>query len=99
MSESCEQQARDLLERLSQAMYYDDPQRLSAGDVVELAQMFAEIGRLRAALKEAAYDLDAVMKRRDGELTGSAWGDVDNVRLDVLLAAKAAGEGSDGSVG
>ena len=53
MSETCEQKARDLLERLSGCTYYDDPQQLSAGDVVELAQMFAEIERLNSVIAYA----------------------------------------------
>ena len=52
VSNTCEQKARDLLQRLSDATYYTDPQRLSAGDVVELAQLFAEIKRLKLELEE-----------------------------------------------
>lgn len=51
MRETCEQKARDLLERLSNCTYYHDPQQLSAGDVVELSQLFAEIERLHALCK------------------------------------------------
>ena len=52
-----------------------------------------EIERLRAALMEAAIDLNSIMERRNSELVGSVWGDVDNVRLDCLLAErKAKGE-------
>jgi len=50
-----------------------------------------EIEKLRAALTEAAIYLYSIMERRDGQLTGAAWGDVDNVRLDLLQAAKAGG--------
>ena len=54
MNVSAEQKARDLLERLSGATHYTDPQKLSAGDVVELAQLFAEIQRLQAELYKLA---------------------------------------------
>jgi hypothetical protein len=43
---SCEQRARDLLERLG----HPRAQQLSAGDVVELANLFNEIARLQARL-------------------------------------------------
>ena len=85
MSDTCEQRARDLLERLSGCTYYDDPQQLSAGDVVELAQMYAEIGRLREdcecyeAMKEGVQvriaDLEAEINRLTRE-------------RDVLLACR-----------
>lgn len=45
---SAEQQARDLLERLSSCTYHTDPQRLSGGDVVELANMIARLATLEA---------------------------------------------------
>jgi len=50
-----EQEARDLLERLSSATHYIDPQRLSSGDVVELANLFAEIERLDGELCDARH--------------------------------------------
>jgi len=56
MAESCEQKARDMLERLSGATHYTDPQRLTAGDVVELAQLFAEIKQLKQALQRIVDD-------------------------------------------
>lgn len=47
---SCEQQARDMIERMSSAVQWSDPQRLTASDVVELANLIAEVTRLRRQL-------------------------------------------------
>jgi hypothetical protein len=47
--ESCEQRARNMLERMSSARNWDDPQRLTAADVCELANVLAESERLREA--------------------------------------------------
>ena len=55
MKPAPEQEARDLLERLSSATHYIDPQRLSSGDVVELANLFAEIERLDGELCDARH--------------------------------------------
>ena len=50
---SCEQQARDMLDRMSCANYWIDPQRLSAADVVELANLIADNERLAAELEDS----------------------------------------------
>ena len=65
MGDTCEQKARELLVRLSGATYYTDPQRLSAGDVVELAQMFAAIERLKNELKETAKQRDEALEQSE----------------------------------
>jgi len=49
--ESCEQQARNILEAMSSANEWTDPQRLTSGDVVELANLIAENRRLRAKIE------------------------------------------------
>lgn len=46
-----EQEARDLLERLSDCAQYTDPQAMSSGDIVELANLIAEVRRLRRAVE------------------------------------------------
>ena len=61
---SPEQRARDLLERLSECTYYTDPQRLSTGDVVELANLFDEIERLRT-IENAALRLAGTFVKRN----------------------------------
>ena len=53
--ESCEQQARNILEAMSSANEWTDPQRLTSGDVVELANLIAENRRLRA-IQDAAWN-------------------------------------------
>jgi len=54
-------------------------------DVVELK---TENARLRGVCAEAASTLNEILDRHDDELQGSAAGDVDNVRLDLLLASE-----------
>lgn len=50
-----------------------------------------EIERLRATCLDASTRINEIMDRRDGELRGSAWGDLDNLRLDLGLAADSGG--------
>lgn len=59
----------------------------------ERNELRARLAEVEAALRDASEMLSVIMERRDGELSGSAWGDVDNVRLDLLVAAEAALEG------
>lgn len=49
MSDSYEQRARDLLERLG----YAEAQQMTSGDVIELANMFHEIAALKQQLATA----------------------------------------------
>jgi Mg2+/Co2+ transporter CorC len=51
MSKTAEQEARDLLERLN----IENAQSFSAGDLVELANLIAEVERLRAVLKQVRH--------------------------------------------
>lgn len=51
MAKSAEQQARDLLERLD----VEDAQSFSSGDLVELANLIAEVERLRVVVKEVRH--------------------------------------------
>ena len=49
---SAEQQARDMLEQMSSATYWDDPQYMSASDVVALANLFVDLEVVRRNLRE-----------------------------------------------
>lgn len=51
---SAEQKARNMLEQMSSAVQWNDPQRLTAGDVVELANLIADNTRLRGLLRDVA---------------------------------------------
>ena len=65
----------------------DDP----AGVLCDRCWRDVKIEKLRAACLDASTRINEIMDRRDGELRGAAWGDLDNLRLDLGLAAKAAG--------
>jgi uncharacterized protein YlxW (UPF0749 family) len=54
----------------------------------QLAAKDAEIERLTAEMAEVASRIDEIMERRDGTITGVAWGDLDNLRLDCMKATK-----------
>lgn len=86
-----EQQARDLLER----MCIEGAQSFSAGEVVELANMIAEMGQLKALCFEAAKLLDDISNTdvRDETLRDfcdrfTKHGDYDN----LVSRLKAAGD-------
>ena len=49
---SYEQQSRDMLERMSSATNWHDPQRLTGADVIELANLLAEVERLKKSQQE-----------------------------------------------
>lgn len=83
--------------RLEEAKRLVNDARTHEMDVDLVENLVAEVCRLRAAHQrlqtvcaEAAVTLREVLERYDDELTGSARGDVDNVRLDLLLASEKA---------
>jgi hypothetical protein len=56
-----------------------------------ISELESQLTEARAACLDASTMINTVMERRDGELTGTAWGDLDNVRLDLQRAAAAGG--------
>lgn len=47
-----EQEARELLARLHDCAQYNDPEAMSTGDIVELANLFREVRKLRRPANE-----------------------------------------------
>jgi hypothetical protein len=64
-----------------------DSHNREIGLTAELLECRQQLAAARAALLDGATMLNTIMERRDDELRGSAWGDVDNVRLDLARAA------------
>jgi len=93
MSNTAEQKARDLLERLSTANHYNEPQLLPAGDLVELANLFAEIDRLqnevaneRASGGQVNYGLKQLANQKQAEIQRLTQ-QLNRVQADVELWA------------
>ena len=61
VSESLEQRARDLLERMD----IEGAQQMTAGDVVELAQLFNKVAQLERELAAAQAKVDALQAFKD----------------------------------
>ena len=61
-------------------------------EITGAESVLEQLAEARATCLDASKMINTVMERRDGELTGTAWGDLDNVRLDLMRAAEAGGE-------